>query len=428
MNKTLTNKTKFLEVTIASIGIQGDGIANGAGERYYVPYSAPGDQLVIAPGERRQEGRSARIETVITRGEDRVSAACRHFERCGGCSLQHISNTAISALKRGFIATALAKRGLDNVLIQNTRNVAAGERRRVRFAVARKGRQVVLGFYAPRSRNVVAVSECPATRPKIVALMEPLRALAVDMKALGRRATILATESDSGVDILLTPERHKDLDLADRERLAHFADTHDLARIAWDDPRGPEPVAQRRAPRYRFGDATVSPPIGAFLQPSATGEQAILQEIMRGIQEPERIADLYAGCGTLTFPLSRLAPTHAFEGEASMVTAMRQAIGQHPVTATARDLARMPLTAEELAPFDVVVFDPPRAGAKAQAEALAHSKVGCVIAVSCNPATLARDLRLLVNGGYAIESVRPIDQFPWSPHVEAVAILHRANV
>ncbi|NKB56692.1 MAG: class I SAM-dependent RNA methyltransferase [Alphaproteobacteria bacterium] len=424
MNKTDPNKSKFSEVTIANIGIQGDGIANGAGERYYVPYAAPGDRLIITQGEQRKDGRFAKIENVVTPGPDRIDPVCAHFGTCGGCSLQHLSNDAIAAAKRGFIVTAMGRRGFESIDVANTFVIDAGERRRVRLSV-HKGRASIIGFKAARSRHVVDIRECPAIRPAIAALIDPLRALSGTLDAIGRKASILVTETDNGIDLLLRSDVFADLTLTDRETLAQFADHHDLARIAWDARGGAEPVAERRQPRLSFGDAAVRPPPGAFLQPSAAGEKAIVRTVVSTLSDAKRIADLYAGCGTLTFPLSRLAPTHAFEGDAEMIAAIRRAAAGHPVTATERDLARMPLTPRELETFDTVVFDPPRSGAKAQAAQLAASKVVNIVAVSCNPATLARDLRILADGGYTVESVLPIDQFPWSPHVEAVAILRR---
>ncbi len=425
MNKTQTNKSKSFEVTITDIGAQGDGIANRLGKRYYIPYSAPGDQLLVSPGAERKEGRSAKIETIITGGNDRVAPRCGHFQICGGCALQHLSISAISRSKRDFIVTALARRGLSDVVVLDTINIAAGSRRRVRFAAKKLARRVLLGFRAPRGRNIIDIQECPAVRPSIIALVEPLRVLVRKLESLGNAASISITESESGLDILLQPERPAELTLPDREKIAQFANFNDLARIAWDDPRGPEPVSQRREPLFRFGTSRIRPPVGAFLQPSVEGERAILDAIVKALREPRQIADLYAGCGTLSFPLSSIAPTHAFEGDGAMVATIRRGATRNELTANERDLDKMPLTPRELTPFDTVVFDPPRAGAKSQAAMLAESTVGCVIAVSCNPATLARDLRLLVDGGYEIESVLPVDQFPWSPHVEAVAILRR---
>ena len=426
MNTTLSNKSKLFEVTVTDIGVHGDGIANGAGGRYFIPYSAPGDHLVVRPGDGRKAGRFAKIERIITPGENRVDPACPHFGTCGGCALQHLAERTIADAKCGFVATALAQQGL-RCDLSDTLNIAAGMRRRVRFS-AFKGQKTSIGFRGLRSRRVVDIAACPAIRPSIACLIEPLRDLTTTITAIKTSATIQVSESDIGLDLLLESENVADIGLNDRETLAKFANRFDLARISWRGSLGPEPVSQRRQPVYRFGSATVAPPPNAFLQPSKEGESAIVSAACRALSGAGRIADLYAGCGALTFPFSSIAPTRAFESDMEMVAAIHRASGDQPVTASVRDLARMPLTTSELSEFDAVVFDPPRAGAKTQAAMLAASSVRVIVAVSCNPATLARDLRLLVDGGYRLESVLPIDQFPWSPHVEIVATLRRTRV
>ncbi len=424
MNKKYSNKAKFTEVTVTEIGVLGDGIANGPEGRYYVPFSVPGDRLVVEVGETRKDGRAATIKTLVSPGADRIEPTCRHFGPCGGCALQHVSPNALAKTKRDFVVAALARRGLGDIDVLQTQSIRPGARRRVRFAVDRK-RATILGFHARRSRRVFDLSECPAVRPAVAAIAAPLRTLIAAMESLGRKAAVLVSETDNGLDVLVRPEPRRDPTLRDREAMAQFADDRDLARIAWDGENGPEPIAARREPRLRFGPAPVAVPPGAFLQPSAAGENTIARAALEALDGATNIADLYAGCGALTFRLSTIAPTHAFEGDPDMVRAIRQAAANLPVTATTRDLARAPLSARELAAFDAIVFDPPRVGAKAQAGEIAESAVAAVIAVSCNPATLARDLRILVDGGYRIESVLPIDQFPWSPHIEAVAVLRR---
>lgn len=424
MNKTRPNKSKLFEVTVTDIGIQGDGIANGADGRYFVPYSAPGDQLSVTLTKARKDSRFAKIERINTAGKDRIEPACPHFGICGGCALQHVGADTVASTKRGFITNALARQNLPTGIVQETINIAPGLRRRARFAI-HKAKRIALGFYAPRSRQVIDVEACPAVRPAIAALIAPLRQLAESLRAIKGEASVQVSESETGIDLLLETRAESDLSLEDREMLAQFANRYDLARLAWQGPQGPEPVAQRQSPRYRFGSATVTPPPNAFLQPSLEGERVIVSAACEALAGATRIADLYAGCGALTFPFSSIATTHAFEGDADMIATIQRAAGEHPVTATARDLARMPLRPDELAAFDSVVFDPPRAGAKSQADMLAQSSVPRIVAISCNPGTLARDLRLLVDGGYRIESILPIDQFPWSPHIEAVAILHR---
>ena len=230
------------------------------------------------------------------------------------------------------------------------------------------------------------------------------------------------TLCDSGLDMAVTTKLA--LSLQAREALADTADRADLARLTWQG----EPVAIRRTPRITFGGVAVDLPPAAFLQPTAEGEAALVAAVTGWLAGCKTVADLYAGCGTFTFPLAREARVLAAEGDESALAALaasarRAALPQ--ITAVQRDLARDPLSADELKRFDGVVFDPPRAGARAQAEQLARSKVPTVVAVSCDPATFARDARILVDGGYRLEEVRPIDQFVWSPHLELAALFRR---
>ena len=424
MNENIPNIGDKVKVKITNLGVYGDGIAIYKGEQYFIPYSAPGDYISIIAGDYCKGGRTAKIYNVITRSKTRTDPACLHFGTCGGCTLQHLQTNEIANLKRGFIASALEKQGLPTHTLLPTVEIAPGLRRRVRFAV-NKRKRVTLGYYEPHSNKIVDIDHCPAIQPAIADLISPLRNLMIDTQAIARVATVQVTLSDTGVDILIRPGKVTDLKLEDRETFANFANKYDLARISWHGPFGAEPIAQRREPRHQFGPATVTLPPTAFLQPSKKGEKVIATAAGVALQRATRIADLYAGSGALTFPFSIIAPTHAFEGDDEMVSAIKRAARKHPVTAHLRDLARRPLTAPELNDFDAVVFDPPRSGAKSQAAALAGSSVPVVIAVSCNPGTLARDLSLLIDGGYTLQSVLPIDQFPWSSHVEAVAILGR---
>jgi len=426
MNEKIPNKNEIvkIKVKVTNIGINGDGIANEMGERYFIPYSAPGDYVSISIGNARKGGRIAKINNIINRSEIRTDPACLHFGTCGGCTLQHLQTKEIANLKRGFVASALEKQGLSPSTLLPTVEIPPGLRRRVRFAV-NKSKRVTFGFFEPHSNQIVDINRCPAIQPAIADLIYPLRNLIIATQAITRVATVQVTLSDTGLDILIRPGKVTDLKLEDRETFANFANQYDLARISWHGSLGAEPIAQRREPRHQFGPAAVTLPPTAFLQPSKKGENVIATAACVALQRATRIADLYAGCGALTFPFSRIAPTHAFEGDDEMVSAIKRAARKHPVTAHLRDLARRPLTAPELNDFDAVVFDPPRSGAKSQAAALAGSSVPVVIAVSCNPGTLARDLSLLIDGGYTLQSVLPIDQFPWSSHVEAVAILGR---
>ncbi|HUI17847.1 MAG TPA: class I SAM-dependent RNA methyltransferase, partial [Alphaproteobacteria bacterium] len=275
-----------------------------------------------------------------------------------------------------------------------------------------------------------ALAECPVMLPAIAALLTPLNELFAALLVPGARAEAMITESDSGLDLLLTTDAA--LGLRQRERLADFAGAHDLARIARRHPkaRGVEVLLERRAVRAIFGGVAVPLPPGAFLQPTREGEAALRAAVEEALGQVRHIADLYAGCGTFGVPLAAAGrEVRAFERDKHLVAALastaRASAGRLRLSAEARDLERLPLDAEELRRSDGAILDPPRAGAKAQAAALAASKVARIALVSCNPATFARDARLLAEGGYRLDWIQPVDQFLWSPHLELAAAFRR---
>jgi len=419
-------KDNLDDVTIETLGARGDGIAHAQGDRLYVAFAAPGDRIWARRTGKRGDGFAADIAALIEPGPARTEPVCRHFGTCGGCATQHIEPKATAEIKHDLLIQALARHGITEAPVDATVSIPPGQRRRARFAY-RSGRKAVLGFNQRNSRNLENLEECPALRDRIAALIEPIRRMAVTIGVLGKGADIQVTETDNGIDLLIIPKRDVDPDLRTRETLAAFAEDHDLCRISWQVGRDWEPIAQHRPARVRFGPTTVTPPPNAFLQPSRQGETAIVDLVCNAMAEtkPAHIADFYAGCGALTFPLSTLGRVTAFEGNEEMADAISRAAGESPVTVERRDLVRQPLSTTELNTFDAAVFDPPRAGARPLAEALANSTIPTVVAVSCNPSTLARDLRLLIDGGYRIDRVTPIDQFPWSSHLEAVAVLRR---
>ena len=165
-------------------------------------------------------------------------------------------------------------------------------------------------------------------------------------------------------------------------------------------------------------------PPGAFLQATAEGEAALAKLVLEHVGEAKRVADLFCGIGTFALRLAERARVSAADSEAAAVKALQQAAaktgGLKPVEAATRDLFRRPFMAAELKGFDAVVFDPPRQGAEAQARELVKSAVPLVVAVSCDATTFARDARILVDGGYKLVGVTPVDQFRYSFHVEMV--------
>ncbi|MGQ0676898.1 MAG: RsmD family RNA methyltransferase [Rhodospirillales bacterium] len=298
--------------------------------------------------------------------------------------------------------------------------------------------------YARAAHDIVDLGVCPVSVPAIAALLQPCREAAWALDALAPRRkpmpfAVAVTASETGLDVTWSLPRAPDM--ADRERLARVAEANDLARVSWRLPGGPpggdndapgaaEPVVERRKPVVTLGGAAVELPPDAFLQATPEGQLAIQEIVGAAVATAPKggVVDLFAGCGTLALELARNRAVLAVDVDAGAVAALEAAARRarlNKLTAERRDLARRPLNADELKGFAAVVFDPPRAGALAQAQAVARSRVPVVAAVSCDPATLARDLRMLADGGYALERVVPIDQFLWSPRIEAVAVLRK---
>lgn len=414
-----------LEITVERIGARGDGIASlASGEMLYIPFSAPGDRLIVSVGEKRGNGRMGITRKVVEAANCRTEPSCRHFSECGGCSLQHLKKQSIADLKRRTLMNALQRRGLDTDTVEATVTIPPGKRRRAEFALS-GSESSTIGLHAARGQKVVDLQECHVVVPEILELLPKLRAL-VHATGLGFIARdIRITKTDSGIDILLIAKNGQEPELECRQKLAEFAETHDLARVAWADLDRTEPLALRRRPRLKLGDAIVDLPEQYFLQPSIEGERTIANLARRGIIDAKNIADLYAGLGCLSFPMAEQSKVRAFELDSAMVAASTRAASGLSLTAERRDLARSPLTERELNQFDAIIFDPPSAGARNQASYLARSAVQMIVAVSCNPNTLARDLRILFDGGYCIQRITPVDQFTWSAELEAVAVLYR---
>jgi len=424
--------SRIEELRIERVGARGDGIGRlpetNDGRPVYVPYTAPGDLVRVALGETRGDGVGGRLVELIEAGSGRCQPACVHFGSCGGCALQQLNEETYAAWKVEQAIAALAHRGLVAERMLPLLRTAPGTRRRATFAALGVGRGVVIGFHARGSGTIVDVSACPVLIPNLVGLLPGLRRALVPLLSGGKGAEIVATWTETGADLLVVSTRPPDL--AARQALVGFAESQDLARLSWAAPgEEPEPVAQRRLPRLTWGKVAVTPPPGAFLQPSLVGESALVEAVCAAVGNSKQVADLYAGCGTFTFPLAVLAKVHAVEGDkvaaAALMVAARGAGLGNRIAVERRDLERDPLSAAELKSYDAVVFDPPRAGAKRLCDSIAASSVPLVVAVSCHAPSFARDARILVDGGYRLESVRPVDQFLWSAHVELVAILRR---
>ncbi len=388
------------------LAARGDGVtADGR----FVPGATIGD-LIAEDG-------------AITPGPQHVPPPCRHFPDCGGCQLQHVTDAAYAEFAVDRIVRALAGVGLVPESIAPVALSPPKSRRRAALRAVKRGGKLTLGFNAEASHRIVDIHQCEVLTPGLFALIAPLRGLLAAALAGGQGAGIQLTECDNGVDVLLANVAAEKL--VDIERLTDFAAKHDLARLSVEGAHGVETLVEARAPILRFGGVPVSPPPAPFLQATRDGEAALVAAVGAVVGDATRIADLFCGLGTFALPLSSGVPGRrvvAVDAAGSAVAALTSAARAHgrAVTASHRDLFRNPLTVTELAAFDAVVIDPPRAGASAQTATLAGSKVPRIAAVSCNPATFARDARILADGGYRLARLWPVAQFRWSTHIELV--------
>jgi len=394
-----------------------------------------GDVLHVAgvlPGEtvRLRAGPEGPVlDEVLAPSPSRRTPPCPHFGTCGGCVLQHWDGDSALAWKVERLRATLALERLETEILPVFRT-APGGRRRAALHVRRGSSRAEarIGFKARKSWSLVDIDVCAVLDPGIVRALPALRRLAAPLLEHPKSAPSLhVTVTDDGLDIDVTgvEARSGGLSADARQEVAALAAEAGLARLTLAG----DILFQQRQPSLRIGRARVALPAGAFLQADPAAEAAMVAEARVAVEGARRIADLFCGLGAFTFPLAEVAPVLAMDGSAPAIRALAAAVatapGLHGVTAEARDLFRRPLSAAELKRIDAVVFDPPRAGALAQAAEIAQSGAARVVGVSCNPATFARDARRLVDGGFRLERIRPVDQFLWSSHLELVAVFSR---
>ncbi|MCP3056206.1 class I SAM-dependent RNA methyltransferase [Aurantimonas marianensis] len=404
-------------VTIDRLGARGDGIAETGAGAIFVPFTLPGEVVAIATG-----GPRAEAAMIIDASPHRQTPPCPHFGTCGGCDLQHADDGFYHAFKRDLVVEALARAGVE-ADVGDIVPCPPASRRRVAFSAVRAGNQVLLGFNAAHSNRIVPISVCPIALPAIERALPALQKLAAILVDRKRPLKLTVTATLTGLDVAIAdaaklsePMRRQAVSLALGEGFAQLSVSG-------------ETLVVTQPPTMDFGGMTVELPAGAFVQAVASAESAMASLVLSHMAGAKRVADLCAGCGTFALRLAPHATVHAVEAEAAPLAAItaawRARPGLKPLTTERRDLFRRPIPAKELKPYEGVVFDPPRAGAEGVARELAASTVGRIAAVSCNPVTLARDLKILTDGGYRVNSVTPIDQFLWSRHVEVVALLER---
>ena len=386
---------------VVRIAARGDGVTSSG---KHVAFGVPGDRLfddgALEPGPHHQE------------------PPCRHYPECGGCQLQHVDDEAYRGYLISRVETALAQHDLTTE-VRKPHLSPPRSRRRASLRALKVGPAAIIGFNAAKSNRIVDMRECHILRPELFGLISPLRKLFAGMLPAKKTGEIQLTLLDQGVDILLKGPEPQGYEAM--EALTAFCEQNRLARLSIDQGLGPETLYEPRPATIALSGKPVGFPVGAFLQATEDGEAALLSSVQEAVQGSERTADLFAGLGT--FALSLAGKVYAAEASRDAVLALKRAAPN--VAAEHRDLYRRPLDVKEINVFEAVVLDPPRAGAEEQVRVLASSEVPRIAYVSCNPATIARDAKLLAEGGYRLDWVRPVGQFRWSTHIELAAAFSR---
>lgn len=406
------------EITITRLGAKADGVADTNSGPLFVPFALPGETVTI-----EREGERAKLVDVKVSSPARTVPFCPYFGTCGGCATQHMRDDFYRDWKQGVLATTLRQARLDHD-VEPLVDAHGEGRRRMTLHVRYPERDMHVGFMAARSHHVVEIERCPITvLPLQESAQSVARAIGETLRASRKPLDIQITATQTGLDVDV--RGHGAVNDRLRLRLIELAADLDLSRLSLHG----DALVERRPPFITMGRSTVSPPPGSFLQATDLGERTLASFAVEACSRSKRVADLFAGAGSFALRIAEHADVHAVENDKASMSALDKAARATPnlrrVTTEARDLFRRPLLLPELNTFGAVVIDPPRAGAEAQAKQLALSKVSLVVSISCDAATFARDAAILINGGYRLERIVPVDQFKYSPHLEVVGILKR---
>lgn len=410
-------------LTIARMGHQGDGIAETPNGLVFVPGALPGEVISAEV----KDGRAEQFD-LLEPSPDRRPIHSETYAECGVAPMQHWADEPYLAWKRDVVIQTLAREGIETEVEATVAVPQASRRRLALHARSGPGGRVLLGFKARRSWRLVELTDCPVSDPALIAALPGLAKVAAPFLGHPKSApTLHVTLTDTGLDVDVTGVEKKSGGLTADVRARAIAAAHeaDLARLSLDG----DTLVMARQPRITFGRATVPLPPAAFLQAAPAAEAAMVSRAVEAVRGAKKVADLFCGAGTFTFPLAEVAGVIAADSSAASIAALKAGVstaqGLKTIEAQARDLFRRPLSPYDLKGCEAIVIDPPRAGALEQTQQLPGTKAGLVVGVSCNPQTFARDARILIDAGFRLEKVTPIDQFLWSTHVELVGVFRR---
>ncbi|HLD95386.1 MAG TPA: hypothetical protein VI959_01940 [Alphaproteobacteria bacterium] len=406
------------ESVISSLGMDGDGLAEVEGKKFYIPYTVPGDKVTFHEEKIKKYTRLF-VDELIANESNRKAPLCEHFTKCGGCKLQHVNDALYLEFKVGLLKKALDFHRVEAKEWRELKIIPPYKRRRISLTFARRHEGFMLGYSMRQRSYIVDAKECPLVLPEIEVLIPKLRELLSTLFPTRESGHVDILMSKVGLDVNLNASAFKKITADQAELLSTFASTQNLARLRLNY----KPFVTFKEPICTFSGIDIKVEAGKFLQASQEADTFMLERVEEYMPKTfKRGADLFSGRGTFTFLMARYAPTDAFECEKVALQALEEGAkhSKNSVNAIKRDLFESPLTVEELNEYDFVFVDPPRAGALKQVQAIASSTLKQVVYISCNPASFARDAQILIQDGFELASVTPLDQFLWSEHLEVI--------
>ena len=398
-------KSIILTLNSRAEGVTADGTR--------VPRALPGEEIAL--------GKENKFKIILP-SKDRITPVCAHYKGCGGCSMQHSTQSFIKDWKSNVIKSCLSARGLETI-IKPILTSKTNSRRRVTLHGIKTKKSVTVGFFKRNTHELISTPSCELVNPEILSafsLFEEITLIGATRKSI---IEISVTVSKEGLDLNIL--NGKKLDNQSIMKITGLCESFNIARITWNE----DLLANFLNPTIVFQGIAITPPPNAFLQATEQGQEILITNAMLSVFDSDKVIDLFSGCGTFTLPAAKRSEVLAIDKTKSMLTAIDQAwretTGLKKVTSRSQDLFKEPVGKEELNSFDAAIIDPPRVGAEAQSHELAKSHIKRISSVSCNPRTFSRDAKILVDSGFKIDWVQPIDQFLWSSHIELVAQFSR---
>ena len=425
-------------LTISHIGSRGEGVANLYTEfdykeqnyNFFIPFSLPHELIVAKPNYLSAEGIRAELIEIKQPSSERIEPECKHFFKCGGCTLQHWNFKSYNSWKIKRVSSQINTL-YSNAEIKQMLTSSLRSRRHAKFIAKKTRSDTIIGFYEYKSHFISEIDKCIILDERLIKLIKEIKAPIAKILRLGQTINIHANILDNGIDVLI--DGIDNIPYKDLTKFNEYLMKTNVVRLNRSNLNQPNDllfVKENTGLSNNTYSSIIFPPPGSFLQATIDGENAIIETVFKGLEKINKkkiICELFSGCGTITLPLlSKGFKIDAYEIDTQSLDAVdfasrKQGHG-NKVNTQSRNLKYNPLTSEELNKFDAIIIDPPRSGARSQFFNIAHSKVPIIISISCNINTFVRDAKVLIENNYELKWVQPIDQFLFTSHVEVVGL------